>query len=89
MREKKKGESPLAPTKTPYAIRSLNRMITDDGPGRTELVMLFRMDIPEEAEALHTFRAAFAGATDIEAVTPELFALHIRPGVCVCGEGPS
>ncbi len=61
-------------------------MIRDNVPERTEIVLLFRTDIPEEAEALHTFRAAFGAATDIEAVTQDLFALRIRPGVCACGE---
>ena len=60
-------------------------MIPDNAPERTELVVVFRTDVPEEAEALHEFRAAFAGASDIEAVAPELFALKIRPGVCACG----
>ena len=61
-------------------------MIPQNEPRRTELVLCFRTDVPEEAEALHTFRALFAGASDIEAVAPELFALRIRPGVCACGE---
>ncbi len=50
------------------------------------LLLVFRVDEPEQAEALHTFRAAFGGATEIEAVTQDLFALHIRPGVCARGE---
>jgi hypothetical protein len=50
------------------------------------LVLVFRTDVPEEAEALHAFRAAFGAATEIEAVTETVFALHIRPGVCGCGE---
>lgn len=54
--------------------------------GRTSLMLVFRTDIPEECEALHVFRDAFAGATDIEAIAENLFALHIYPGVCGCGE---
>ena len=61
-------------------------MITDNSPDRTEIVLLFRVDDPEQAAALHNYRAAFAGATEIEAVTQDLFALYIRPGVCGCGE---
>ncbi len=55
-------------------------------PERTEIVLLFRVDVAEEAEALHAFRAAFGAATDLEAVTQDLFALHVYPGVCACGE---
>lgn len=55
-------------------------------PERTEIVLLFRTDVAEEAEALHSFRAAFGAATDLEAVTENVFALYIRPGVCTCGE---
>ena len=61
-------------------------IVPDNASERTELVVLFRTDIAEEAEALHEFRAAFAGASDIEAVAPELFVLKIRPGgMCICG----
>jgi hypothetical protein len=49
-------------------------------------VLVFRTDEPEQAEALHKFRAAFGAATEIEAVTETVFALHIYPGVCGCGE---
>jgi hypothetical protein len=55
-------------------------------PERSEIVLLFRTDVAEEAEALHTFRAAFGAATEIEAVTQDLFALHVYPGVCACGD---
>jgi hypothetical protein len=59
--------------------------VPDNPPKHNGLVLLFQIDAPEQAEALHTFRAAFAAATDIEAVTEDLFALHIEPGVCECG----
>jgi hypothetical protein len=61
-------------------------ILTDKSPDRAEIVLLFRVDVAEEAEALHAFRAAFGAATDLEAVTQDLFALYIRPGVCACGE---
>lgn len=59
---------------------------SDRSHERTEIVLLFRTDVAEEAEALHTFRAAFGAATDLEAVTETVFALHVRPGICGCGE---
>jgi len=61
-------------------------ILTDKAPERDGLVLIFRVDDPEQAAALHNYRAAFAGATDIEAVTETVFALHIYPGVCGCGE---
>lgn len=61
-------------------------ILTDKSPERTAIVLLFRTDEPEQAEALHAFRAAFGAATDLEAVTQDLFALYIRPGVCACGD---
>jgi hypothetical protein len=52
------------------------------------LTLLFRVDEPEQAEALHDFRAAFGTQTDLEPVNEKLFALHIRPGHpgCPCDE---
>ena len=47
------------------------------------LTLLFRVDEPDQAEALHGFRAAFGKQTDLEPVNEKLFALHIRPG-CPC-----
>ena len=44
------------------------------------LTLLFRVDEPEQAEALHSFRAAFGKQTDVEAVNERLFVLHIWPG---------
>jgi hypothetical protein len=60
-------------------------IVPDNPPKHNSLVLLFRIDVPEQAEALHRFRAAFGTPTDIEAVTEDLFALHIEPGVCACG----
>jgi hypothetical protein len=51
---------------------------------RAPLTILFRMDNPEQVESLHALRAAFQGATDIEAVSAEVFALHVWPGCCSC-----
>jgi hypothetical protein len=60
-------------------------ILPDERPEHTGLLLLFRIDKPEQAEAMHAFRAAFGAATDIEAITEDLFALHITPGVCACG----
>ena len=49
------------------------------------LTLVFRVDVDEEREALHAFRDAFAGSTDIEAISEDLFAVHISPGICSCG----
>jgi hypothetical protein len=61
-------------------------ILPDRPPGCTGLILVFRTDEPEQAEALHTFRAAFGGASELEAIDEHTFALHIRPGVCGCGE---
>lgn len=55
-------------------------------PKDPRLTLLFRVDVPEEREALHAFRDAFAGASDIEAISEDVFVVHISPGVCRCGE---
>jgi len=47
---------------------------------------MFRVDDPEQAQALHGYRAAFGGATDIEALDEKTYILHIYPGICGCGE---
>jgi hypothetical protein len=52
----------------------------------TGLILVFRTDRPEQAEALHVFRAAFGAATELEALDEHTFVLHIYPGVCGCGE---
>jgi hypothetical protein len=51
------------------------------------LTLLFDIGNEEEVEAIHALRAAFQGATEIEPVSPELWALHIYPGVCSCLAG--
>jgi hypothetical protein len=61
-------------------------MITDEARERGGLVLIFRVDDPEQAAALHNYRAAFAGATEIEALDETTYALLIRPGVCSCGD---
>lgn len=56
-------------------------------PDEPRLTLLFRVDEPEQVEAPLTFRGAFGAATDMEALDENTFVLHIRPGVCPCGEG--
>ncbi len=53
------------------------------------LTLLFCVDEPEQAEALHGFRAAFGKHTDIEPTNESAFALHIWPGHpgCPCDSG--
>lgn len=62
-------------------------MIPDNPTDGTSLVLLFDVRDAEQREALHYWRAAFAAATDLEAVDENVFALSIRPGVCACGGG--
>jgi hypothetical protein len=61
-------------------------MIPDNQADHTGLALVFRTDEPEQAEALHTFRAAFGAATEIEALDEDTYILHVYPGVCGCGE---
>jgi hypothetical protein len=62
-------------------------MITDNSEEH-EITLLFDVRLSAEAEALHYWRAAFAGASDVEeAVDENLYALRLRPGVCRCGDG--
>lgn len=61
-------------------------MIPARRPECTGLVLIFRTDEPEQAEALHTFRAAFGAATELEALDEKTYILHVYPGVCGCGE---
>ena len=61
-------------------------IVPDSKPDRTSLALVFRVDVAEEAEALHTFRAAFAGATDLEALDERTYVLHVYPGICGCGK---
>ncbi len=61
-----------------------------EAASRAPLTILFRVDHPEQAESLHALRAAFQGASGIEAVSAEVFALHLWPGCCwyeIPGEG--
>jgi hypothetical protein len=51
------------------------------------LMLLLRIDSPEQAEALHGFRASFAAQADLEPVDEDHFVLHVYPGVCACGGG--
>ncbi len=46
----------------------------------THLSIVFDVRHAEQAEALHHWRAAFGPASDIEAVSEDVFALHIWPG---------
>lgn len=61
-------------------------IIDHDNRDRDEIVLIFRVDDPEQAEALHGYRSAFAGASDIEALDEKTYALLIRPGICGCGQ---
>ncbi len=61
-------------------------IIDHNNPDRDGLVLIFRVDDPEQAEALHGYRSAFAGASDIEALDEKTYALLIRPGICGCGK---
>jgi hypothetical protein len=47
--------------------------------GGEPLTLLFRLDDPDQVEALHTFRAAFGAATEIEAVNENGCVLYIWP----------
>ncbi len=58
-------------------------------PECTGLALVFRTDEPEQAEALHSFRAAFGAATELEALDERTYILHVYPGVCGCGEAAS
>jgi hypothetical protein len=51
------------------------------------LMLLFRIDVPEQAEAVQGFRAAFAAQADIEPIDEDHFVLHVYPGICACGGG--
>ena len=50
------------------------------------LILLLRIDVPEQAETLHGFRAVFAAQADLEPIDADHFVLHIYPRVCACGE---
>jgi hypothetical protein len=76
-RHKKRERGKPLPDPNPRQKES-NVILPDKSPERT--------DEPEQAEALHSFRAAFGAATDLEAVTQDLFALHVYPGARARGE---
>lgn len=44
------------------------------------ITLLFCVDKPEQAQALHGFRAAFGKQTDLEPINESVYALHIWPG---------
>jgi hypothetical protein len=48
------------------------------------ITLLFRVGRKEECEALSAFRAAFGGATDLEAITEDIMAPHIGPSYSGC-----
>jgi hypothetical protein len=60
--------------------------INQDTPEHTGLVLVFRVDQPEQAAALHGYRSAFGAATDLEALDERTYVLHLYPGVCACGD---
>jgi hypothetical protein len=54
------------------------------------MTVLFDLRHPEQREALDFFRSAFAESAALEAVSADLFVLHIWPGVVRRGrEGES
>ena len=44
------------------------------------LSIVFDVRHPEQVESLHSLRAAFQGRSEIEALTPDTFVLHLWPG---------
>ncbi len=62
-------------------------MIPDTSPEHTGLVMLFRVDDPEQAQAFDGYRRAFgAGATCVEVLDENTRILHVYAGVCSHGD---
>ncbi len=48
------------------------------------LTILFRVEDPEQLEAIHHWRAAFQGAAEIESVDEDrVWALHIAPAAAL------
>jgi len=86
MKPKRKAE-PASPavSKNPLPKESL-LILPDSKPERTGLALVFRVDEPEQAAALHTFRAAFGAAAEIEALDERTYVLHVYPGICGCEE---
>ncbi|PLS84385.1 MAG: hypothetical protein CYG60_18235 [Actinobacteria bacterium] len=54
---------------------------------RACLSIVFDVRHAEQAEALHYWRSAFGPASDIEAVTEDVYVLHLYPGGW-CWQGP-
>lgn len=53
----------------------------DNQTGKQNLTLIFDVSIPEQLEAIHYWRAAFAEAAEIEPVVEDkIWALHISPG---------
>ena len=48
------------------------------------LSIAFDVRHPEQVELLHALRATFQGRSDLEALTPETFVLHLWPGCERC-----
>jgi hypothetical protein len=48
------------------------------------LSIVFDLRHPEQVETLHVLRAAFQGRSDIEALTSDMFVLHLWPGCERC-----
>ena len=61
-------------------------IINHDKPEHSGLVLVFRVDDPEQSQALHDYRSAFGAATHIEALDERTYVLHVYPGVCSCGD---
>jgi hypothetical protein len=51
------------------------------------LSIVFDLHHPEQVETLHALRATFQGRSDLEALTPDTFVLHLWPGCARCVEG--
>ncbi len=85
MSRHKKGRA-CQPGQINNPTERIRMSINHPKPEHTGLVLVFRVDDPDQAEALHGYRSAFAGASDIEALDEKTYALLIRPGICGCGE---
>ncbi len=51
------------------------------------LSIVFNLPHPEQVETLHALRTTFQGRSDLEALTPDTFVLHLWPGCARCVEG--
>ena len=61
-------------------------ILPENPPERTGLVVVFDVRDPEQADALHRWRAVFGAATEIEALDRDTYTLTIFPGLCWHGE---